>query len=104
MRCAALRCDYNSDGYCSQPDYATIDRSGACTQMCLKTATVTEKYLELKKVSDEAYKSFDFNPNKQNSDIYAIALHQLQDFCVDVLDAMVKEHPEITDKITWEDC
>jgi hypothetical protein len=103
MRCSNIRCHYNDDGYCSQPDYATIGKDGMCEQMFIKKVTVTEKYKELKDVTDEAYKTFDSNPTQANSDAYGMALNNLRDFCVEVIDSMVKERPDLSNSIWWEE-
>lgn len=103
MRCAAVRCHYNDDGYCSQPDYAYIDKNGVCEQMYIPTKTITERYTELRQLAEEAYAIFDSDPTQANSDAYGIALNNLRDFCIGVLDIVTKEHPEITDKIYWEE-
>jgi hypothetical protein len=102
MRCAVLRCHYNDDGYCRQPDYAYIDKNGVCEQMDVKKMTITQKYTELKIIADEAYKTFDFNPTQANSDAYGMALNNLRDFCIEVIDTTVKNRPDITDNIFWE--
>lgn len=102
MRCQSLRCHYNDCGYCRQPDYASIGEDGLCEQRYVPKKTITERYEELSQIADEAYKTFDFNPTKLNSDAYGLAKNELEDFCVEVLDIITREHPEITDKIYWE--
>ena len=32
MRCEAIDCIHNDDGYCADSDYVTIDHAGECTQ------------------------------------------------------------------------
>ena len=103
MRCSNTRCHHNDDGYCSQPDYATIGKDGVCEQMYIPTKTITERYKELKQIADEAYKTFDSNPTQASSNTYGMALNNLRDFCIEVLDIITKEHPEITDKLYWEE-
>lgn len=103
MRCSNTRCHYNDDGYCGQPDYVIIGKDGTCEQMWVKSHTVTEKYIEFKKIADDAYKTFDDNPTQANSDAYGTALNNLRDFCIEVIDNVVQKHPEITNSITWEE-
>ena len=103
MRCAVLRCHYNDDGYCRQPDYAYIDKNGVCEQMYIPTKTITERYTELRQIADEAYAIFDSNPTQANSDTYGIVLNNLRDFCIEVIDKIVAEHPHITNNIIWEE-
>ena len=103
MRCAVLRCHYNDDGYCRQPDYAYIDKNGVCEQMEVKSKTITEKYVELKNIADEAYKTFDFNPTQANSDAYGMALNNLRDFCIEVIANMVEQRPDLADNIYFEE-
>jgi hypothetical protein len=71
--------------------------------MWVKSHTVTEKYLEFKKIADDAYKTFDSNPTPANSDAYGMALNNLRDFCIEVIDKIVAEHPYITNNIIWEE-
>lgn len=33
MRCNCIKCHYNEDYYCRQPDYVSIDQNGECDQM-----------------------------------------------------------------------
>ena len=33
MRCKCVKCCYNEDGCCRQPDYVCIDENGVCDQM-----------------------------------------------------------------------
>lgn len=103
MRCAMLRCHYNDDGYCRQPDYACIDTNGVCKQMEIKSKTITEKYVELKNIVDEAYKIFDLNPTQANSDAYGMALNNLRDFCIEFVSQLVTKHPDITNCIFYEE-
>lgn len=103
MRCAVLRCHYNDDGYCRQPEYAYIDKNGVCEQMYVPTKTITERYTELRQIADGAYAIFDSNPTQANSDNYGLALNNLRDFCIGVLDIVTKEHAQITDKLYWEE-
>lgn len=37
MRCDCIKCDYNEDYFCSQPDYVKIDENGECEQMFIRT-------------------------------------------------------------------
>lgn len=103
MRCSNIRCHYNDDGYCEQPDYATISQSGVCEQMWVKSHTVTEQYIELRKIADGAYKIFNDNPTQANSDGYGMALNNIRDFCTEVIDKIIQQHPEITNSIIWEE-
>lgn len=103
MRCAALKCHYNDDGYCRQPDYAYIDKNGVCEQMWVKATTVTKKYLQLKEIADGAYKIFNDNPTQANSDGYGMALNNLRDFCIEVIANMVETRPDLADNIYWEE-
>lgn len=104
MRCKYYRCEYNVDGFCeSAPECITIGEDGTCDQMWVKKKTITEKYTELKNYADEVYKTFDANPTQANSDNYGMALNNLRDFCIEVIEAMIKDHPEITNKIFWEE-
>lgn len=103
MRCQVLRCHYNDDGHCRQPDYAYIDKNGMCEQMDVRSVTITEKYNELKTIADEAYKTFDFNPTQANSDMYGIALNNLRDFCIGFVDQLVTQRPDVTDCIFYEE-
>lgn len=32
MRCEAIDCMHNKDGYCADESYVTIDHAGECTQ------------------------------------------------------------------------
>jgi len=36
MRCNCIKCHYNDDYYCCQPDYVSIDQYGECEQLFLK--------------------------------------------------------------------
>lgn len=103
MRCQVLRCHYNDDGYCRQPDYANIDKNGVCEQMDVKKVSITEKYKELRNISNEAYTTFNKNPTESNSTRYGIAIEELRDFCCTVIDSMVENRPDITDNIFWEE-
>lgn len=103
MRCAMIRCHYNDDGYCSQPDYAYIDKKGVCEQMTVKKMTLAEKYRELKNIADEAYKTFDSNPTQANSDTYGMALNNLRDLCIAVVANMVEQRPDLANNIYWEE-
>ena len=103
MRCVFAQCELNHDGYCKTPDYVMIDENGRCNQMWVKTHTVTEKYLQLKKLADEAYKIFNDNPTQANSNSYGMALNNIRDFCIEVIDKVVHQHPEITNSIIWEE-
>lgn len=103
MRCAMLRCNYNDDGYCRQPDYACIDKNGVCEQMVIKKMTVAEKYRELKLTSDSAFIAFDEYPTPVTSDTYGIAVERLRDFCTQVVAEMVEHRPDLADNIYWED-
>lgn len=104
MRCNLSKCEYNSEGYCqSPPEYITIDNDGRCEQMWVKSYTVTEKYLEFKKVADESYKTFDNNPTQANSDNYGVALNNLRDFCIEFVDKLIAKSPHITNNIIWEE-
>lgn len=103
MRCAMLRCHYNDDGYCRQPDYAYINKYGVCEQMAVKKMTVAEKYKELKGIADVAYKIFDSTPTQANSDAYGIALNNLRDFCIEVVAVMAENRPDLADNIYWEE-
>lgn len=53
------------------------------------------KYYMLKMCADAAYKKFDSNPTQANSDAYGMALNELRDFCVDLVDELVINAPEI---------
>ena len=33
MRCKCIKCHYNEDYCCRQPDYVSIDEKGECDQM-----------------------------------------------------------------------
>ena len=104
MRCSLSRCEYNSDGYCqSPPEYITIDNDGRCEQIWVKSHTVTEKYIQLKEFVDVAYKIFNDSPTQANSDSYGMALNNLRDFCNEVIEKIVEQHPEITNSIIWEE-
>ena len=103
MRCAMLRCHYNDDGYCRQPDYAYIDKNGVCEQMTVKKMTIAEKYRELRDIADVAYKIFDSAPTQANSDAYGMALNNLRDFCIEVVADMVETRPDLADNIYWEE-
>ena len=103
MRCAALRCHYNDDGYCRQPDYAYIDKNGICEQMYVPTKTITERYKELRQIADETYAIFDSNPTQANSDTYGIALNNLRDFCIEFVDQLVTQRPDVTNCIFYEE-
>jgi hypothetical protein len=46
MRCYCYRCDYNDEGYCSQPDYVTIDYKGECDQLYVKRVLPDEDCFE----------------------------------------------------------
>ena len=37
MRCNCIKCHYNDDYYCRQPDYVSIDENGECDQMYIPT-------------------------------------------------------------------
>ena len=103
MRCQVLRCHYNDDGYCRQPDYAYIDKNGRCEQMVVDKMTITEKYKELKLISNEAYTAFNDCPNQVTSDTYGIAVERLRDFCTEVIASMVENRPDIANNIYWEE-
>ena len=42
MRCNCIKCTYNEDCYCSQPDYVSIDENGECDQMYIPTTQPSE--------------------------------------------------------------
>ena len=103
MRCNYSKCELNHEGYCLKPDYVVIGEDGTCDQMWVKKMTITNKYKQLRVAADEAYTIFDNNPTQANSDAYGMALNELRDFCIEVIDRMVEWHPEIANKIYWEE-
>ena len=104
MRCNYSRCEYNDEGYCqSPPEYVTIGEDGMCDQMWVKKKTITEKYRQLRMAADEAYTTFDNNPTQANSDAYGMALNELRDFCIEVIDRMVEDRPDLANNIYYEE-
>lgn len=104
MRCNYYQCELNDKcGYCLRPDYVSIDEKGECNQMLVKKKTITEKYWQLKLASNEAYTRFNGTPTEKTSTAYGIAIEELRDFCAKVVSSMVTEHPEIANKIHWEE-
>jgi hypothetical protein len=71
--------------------------------MLVKKMTITEKYRELKSITDEAYKTFDSNPTQASSDTYGMALNNLRDFCIEVVASMVENRPDLANNIYWEE-
>ena len=61
------------------------------------------KYYMLKMCAEAAYKKFDENPTKSNSDAYGFALNELRDFCVDLIDELVISAPELVSAVDVKD-
>ena len=103
MRCNCVKCDYNEGNFCKSPDYVGINEKGECTQMLLLGKTLAEKFNTLRKNMDEAYNTFDSNPTQHSSDIYGMALREFQDFCVNVVEELIKQRPDIANSAIVED-
>ena len=58
-----------------------------------------DKYHTLKMCADAAYDEFNNNPTRANSDCYGMALNELRDFCVEVMDELVISAPEVVSSI-----
>ncbi len=53
------------------------------------------QYYRLKVIADSAYMKFDNNPTQANSDMYGIALNNLRDFCMEVVEQLIANSPEL---------
>ena len=60
--------------------------------------TVT-KYYMLKTAMEHSYEQFCNKPTKANSDTYGMDLNNFRDFCVAVLDQLVKTDPLIVSTV-----
>ena len=57
------------------------------------------KYYKLKMDAEAAYNGFNQNPTKANSDAYGMALNEFRDFCVDLIDELVINAPELVSSV-----
>jgi hypothetical protein len=103
MRCDCVNCHYNDDNFCKSPDYVQLDKNGECTQMYLVGKTLAEKYRTLRRNMDMAYEVFDSDPTQANSDTYGIALGEFQDFCVQAVEELINQRPDIANSCIVED-